>query len=105
MLNELHQDHPGISRMKAIARSHIWWPGVDSDIETLVKSCEPCLSVNLSAPKSSLNPWLWPAKPWVRIHVDFAGPLYGKTYFIIVDAHSKWPEVFKNDLKHYFKDN
>ena len=72
MLNELHQDHPGIIRMKAIARSHIWWPGVDSDIETI-----------------PLKPWLWPAKPWVRIHVDFAGPLYGKTYFIIVDAHSK----------------
>ena len=38
---------------------------------------------------------MWPAKPWVRIHVDFAGPLYGKTYFIIVNAHSKWPEVFE----------
>ena len=95
VLNELHQDHPGISRMKAIARSHVWWPGVDSDIDTLVKSCEPCLSVKPSPPKSPLNPWLWPAKPWVRIHVDFAGPLYGKTYFIIVDAHSKWPEVFE----------
>ena len=42
-----------------------------------------------------LNPWLWPAKIWVRIYVDFAGQLYGKTYFIIVDAHSKWPEVFE----------
>ena len=27
--------------------------------------------------------------------MDFAGPLCGKTYFIIVDAHSKWPEVFE----------
>ena len=81
--------------MKAIARSHICWPGVDCDIETLVKSCEPCLSVKLSHPKSPLNPWLWPARLWVRIHVHIAGPLYGKTYFIIVDAHSKWPEVFE----------
>ena len=27
--------------------------------------------------------------------MDFAGPVYGKTYFIIVDAHFKWPEVFE----------
>ena len=66
VLNKLHQDYPGISQMKAIARSHAWWPGVDSDIDTLEKSCEPCLSVKLSLPKSPLNPWLWPAKLWVR---------------------------------------
>ena len=63
VLNELHQDHPGISQMKVIARSHLSWPGVDSDIETLVKSCVLCLFVKPSPPKSLLNPWLWPAKP------------------------------------------
>ena len=25
LLNELHRDHPGISRMKSVARSYIWW--------------------------------------------------------------------------------
>ena len=27
--------------------------------------------------------------------MDFAGPLYGKTNFIIVDIQYKWPEVFE----------
>jgi len=27
------------------------------------------------------------------IHVDFAGPYLGHMFFIVVDAHSKWPEV------------
>ena len=30
-----------------------------------------------------------------RVHIDLAGPLYGKMYMIIIDAHSKWPEVFE----------
>ena len=34
-------------------------------------------------------------KPWSRIHIDFMGPLFGKSYLVIVDAHSKWPEVFE----------
>ena len=84
--------------MKAIARSHVWWPGLDFNVDSLVKSCEPCLFVKPSPPKSSLNPCLWPAKPCVRIYMDFAGPLYGKTNFVIVDTHSEWPEVYKISL-------
>ncbi len=40
-----------------------------------------------------LHPWLWPAKPWQRIHIDYAGPVEGKMMLVVVDAHSKWPEV------------
>ncbi|GFW21110.1 uncharacterized protein K02A2.6 [Trichonephila clavipes] len=32
--------------------------------------------------------------PWERIHVDFAGPIFEHTFFLIVDAHSKWLEVY-----------
>ena len=42
-----------------------------------------------------LNPWIWTPKPWSRVHIDFGGPLYGKMYMIIIDTHSKWPEVFE----------
>ena len=27
------------------------------------------------------------------VHIDFAGPIGGRTYLVLVDAHSKWPEV------------
>ncbi|XP_033760674.1 uncharacterized protein K02A2.6-like [Pecten maximus] len=46
-------------------------------------------------PKSApVHPWEWPSNPWQRIHVDFAGPFMNFMFLIVIDAHSKWPEVF-----------
>ena len=47
------------------------------------------------APKAEGNPWKWPSAPWQRIHIDFAGPFLGENFLLVVDAHSKWPEVFR----------
>jgi hypothetical protein len=93
LLEELHRDHPGITRMKAVARSYMWWPGLDKNIETLAKACVPCQVVKKSPAVAPLHPWAWPEKPWQRVHLDFAGPFQGSMFLIAVDAHSKWPEV------------
>ena len=42
VLNLLHSTHPGIVRMKSLARSYVFWPGIDKDIEQLVKQCSGC---------------------------------------------------------------
>lgn len=94
LLSELHRDHPGITRMKEVSRSYMWWPGLDQDIEQLVKSCPNCRAVKHSPSVTPLRPWTWPSKPWERIHVDFAGPFQGTMLLVLVDAHSKWPEVY-----------
>ena len=44
-----------------------------------------------------LHPWEFPEGPWRRIHVNFAGPFQGKSFLIVVDAYSKWPEVVAMD--------
>ena len=74
VLQELHCDHTGMGRTKSIARSYIRWPGMDPTIEELVGACEVCQSVKSAPPVAPLHPWVWPKKPWQRVHADFAGP-------------------------------
>ena len=95
ILETLHDTHPGITRMKAIARSYFWWSGIDKAIENLAKSCIPCQEQKSNPPVAPLHPWIWPTTPWKRIHIDFAGPFLDKMFLIVVDAHSKWPEVIQ----------
>ena len=94
LLEELHHDHPGIIRMKFVARSYFWWPHLDKAIEELVKSCRSCQEVKHALAAAPLHSWVWPTKPWQHVHVDFAGPFQGTMFLLAVDAHSKWSKVF-----------
>ena len=46
-----------------------------------------------------LHPWEWPSKPGHRVHVDFDGQFQGTMFLIVMDAHSKWPEVISTQSK------
>ncbi|XP_019859677.1 PREDICTED: uncharacterized protein K02A2.6-like [Amphimedon queenslandica] len=93
VLKQLHNTHPGTNRMKGLARSYVWWPGLDRDITELVKHCSICQAHRSSPPRAVLHPWEWPNRPWARVHIDHAGPFHGKQFLIVVDAHSKWIDV------------
>ncbi|CAH8597340.1 unnamed protein product [Dicrocoelium dendriticum] len=93
VLRQLHSAHPGMNRMKAVARSYVYWPGIDNDIQDLVRRCSRCQQASKMPPHQSPVPWQPPAKPWSRVHIDYAGPIDGISYLVMVDAYSKWPEV------------
>ena len=81
VLEVLHESHIGVVKMKALARSYIWWPGIDREIEELARGCQRVQH----APKSSpLHPWEWPSTHWQRIHVAYAGPFLGMIFLVIV---------------------
>ena len=93
VLELLHDGHPGISRMKGIVRSIVWWPVLTNEIEEMVWNCSQCQQHQKAPPQSPLHPWEWPDQPWLHLHIDHAGPFLGKQFLILVDAHSKWMEV------------
>ena len=89
----LHEGHPGNSRMKSLARSYVWWPGIDRDLEDKVKSCDLCQKTPHNLATSPLHPWEFPKQQWERLHADFVGPFLGKMFLIVVYSYSKWLEV------------
>ncbi|XP_062373268.1 uncharacterized protein K02A2.6-like [Sardina pilchardus] len=92
LLNDLHEGHQGICRMKALARSCMWWPQIDNDIENRVQDCQACQAVRHMPGVAPLHCWKWPSRVWQRIHIDFAEK--DKQHFlVVVDSHSKWLEV------------
>ena len=54
VLAELHLNHPGIVRMKVLARLYVCWPTLDTNIKQLVRSCEICQ--DCKAPSTTDNP-------------------------------------------------
>ncbi len=42
VLQEVHIAHPGVSRMKSLARTYVWWPRMDQDLENKVQHCKQC---------------------------------------------------------------
>lgn len=102
VLKELHETHLGIIKIKLFARSYVWWANMNNDIENMVKSCKICLIERKKPQQTPLTTWPYPNKAWGRIHCDFA-ELHGKMYLVIVDAHTKWPEIinFNNNTKAY----
>ncbi|XP_032069854.1 uncharacterized protein K02A2.6-like, partial [Thamnophis elegans] len=93
VLSLLHRDHPGIARMKALARSYVWWPLLDSEIAAYVGRCTPCQQSRPNPPAGPAREWEAPRGPWSRLHLDFAGPFHGQNFLIVVDAYSRWVEL------------
>ncbi|XP_064485936.1 uncharacterized protein K02A2.6-like [Ornithodoros turicata] len=93
VLSLLHEAHPGMTRMKMLARSYVWWPGLDKDLESTVRSCKICQSVLPAQTVGPLRPWSYPTRVWQRVHVDYALK-DGVNLLVLVDAYSKWVEVF-----------
>jgi len=63
VMEVFHPGHPGITRMKGLARSFVWWPGMDSQLEEGVKACSSC-QLNQNMPVTApIHPWEWPQRP------------------------------------------
>ena len=72
ILKLLHLGHFGMQRMKQLARSTVYWPRINFDIENLCRKCTSCGQFQNKPDKPSIHPWMMPEKPWSRLHLDHA---------------------------------
>ena len=93
VMDVLHEGHKGIVAMKAEARSMVYWPKMDEDINQVTANCSLCV-VNLKPKDISPLSWPSPDRPWSRLHVDYCGPMENYQFLIIIDSYSKFIDVF-----------
>ena len=94
ILKELHDTHPGVSCMMSLGCMFVRWPGFDQQVEEIVHGSDLYERSCAAPPAAPLHPRVWPFWPWARLHCDYAGPFLGHRFLVVMDAHSKWLEVF-----------
>ena len=101
-MDDLHKSHAGINKALALARTCVYWPGMEADVTDYIKRCLMCIeSSNL--PIETLHPHEVPPGPWVKLGMDFFQDHHGKKYLIIADYFSKFPYIFPVASTHHFK--
>ena len=91
ILDLLHTGHVGMERMKQLARTAVYWPGIDNAIEMTSRRCLSCGEHQNKPSKPAIHPWMLPEKPWSRLHLDHAINFMGSNWLIVTDAYSKYP--------------
>ena len=93
-LQQIHYAHQGAEKCKLRAKVSVFWPGIYSDIDDMVKACAPCQAHQSANTKEPLMPHDIPKCPWNTLGTDL---FYwdNTTYLLIADYHSKFPIIRK----------
>ena len=94
VLNLAHEGHPGIVKTKSRIRESAWWPGMDNDVERVVKGCHTCQLVGRKPVPEPLIPTELPSGPWQEVAVDLMDAGDGSDHLLVlIDYYSRWSEV------------
>lgn len=74
--------------MKSIARSFFFRAKINRDIEDIAINCKKTFNKHKQPIK------IWAEEPFSRLYTDCWGPFLNKYFLIVLDAHTKWLEVF-----------
>jgi hypothetical protein len=89
ILSKLHLGHGGILRTRKLACGLYFWPGMNSDIKTMIDGCEACQQDRPSQPREENKMYKRPSYPMHSVAVDpfeFAGG----DYLAMVDRYSNY---------------
>jgi hypothetical protein len=92
----------GVVRMKAVARSYVWLPGIDSQIEQTVKCCDGCQLTQKMPQVAPLHPWEWPSAPWATTRNYELRPSYGLLPDVLHEANLEYGNATLRARLHEF---
>lgn len=92
VLELLHKSHMGIEKTRQRARSLVYWPGIDNQIEEIVMKCSICQKYRSSNIKEPLINHSIPEGPYQKIGMDIM-EISGKNYLVIGDYFSKYLDI------------
>ena len=88
----LHTGHLGIERTKSNARSTMYWPNIDKDINEMISNCNACQKYRNLNPREPLLSHEIPKDVWNKVATDLFVCL-NKLYLIVIDYTSKYFEI------------
>ena len=92
-LSRLHKGHLSASKVQENAKQHMYWTGIDADIEDYTKQCQECIKRSQVA-KEPLQPHDIPEGPWRKLGIDYF-TFDGNSYVLICDYFSKFPFLYR----------
>ena len=94
MLEIAHEGHPGQDAFKRFLRSRVWFPSMDTRVETVVQHCLACQAATKTKHRDPLIPSKPPSEPWVNLAADHWGPTEdGKYVLLVIDELTRYPEA------------
>ena len=92
-LSRLHKGHLSASKVQENAKQHMYWTGINADIQDYTKRCQECIKRSQAA-KEPLQPHDIPEGPWMKIGIDYF-TFDGNSYVLICDYFSKFPFLYR----------
>lgn len=92
ILKRIHAGHLGQVKCKARARQMVYWPNINSEIQSLIERCPTCKTYAYKQLSEPLIMQPTPTQPWYRIGVDLL-QYSGRHYLCAYDLMSNFPEV------------
>ena len=92
-LSRLHEGHLSANKVQENAKQHMYWTGIDADIEDYTKRCQECIKRS-QVPKEPLQPHDIREGPWRKLGIDYF-TFDGNSYVLICDYFSKFPFLYR----------
>ncbi|XP_048745965.2 uncharacterized protein K02A2.6-like [Ostrea edulis] len=92
ILQKVHSSHIGIQGCYRRTKESLYWPNMMKDIESFIKECPVCATIQGEQGKETLISHEIPDRPWQKIGTDLF-QFDDKQYLITVDYYSDFFEI------------